>query len=775
MKSMKTIRWIPVILALGLISCRQSQSFNASSETTLWYTSPAIDWNEALPVGNGGLGAMVFGHPWAERLQINEESVWCRQGSYTDPDGSEVIPRIRELLFAGEYREAEDLAVSKLLQPRLPGGSNAYQTLGDVRIRYADTSVVQDYRRELLLDSALVRVRFERNGTRFERVVFSSAPDDVLVFREQCEGEERISCHIGIDRPGMGEEVTVDVPLITMKQHVENGQGVRYEARLEVRQNGGTMEPANGGLYVRDAESLEIRLWAATDYNGGDPSMLCDAVQESNHDRTFAEIRKRHVEDYRSLFGRVGLDLGRSLYSDLPTDERISGAGRSQTDPGLAELYFNFGRYLLISSSRPGNLPANLQGIWNKDLYPPWNADYHININIQMNYWPAEVTNLSECHVPFLYFIGRLGETGGRTAAITYNARGFTAHHTTDAWLQTQLFGAPQWGMWPMGAAWASTHIWEHFLFTGDTAFLSEYGYGVMKEAALFLADYMVRHPETGHWVTGPSISPENLFATPGGDTAALNMGPAMDLQIVRHLFTACISASDLLDTDHGFRELLQTRLEGLAPVEIGPDGRIQEWSEEGLREVEPGHRHMSHLYGLFPSAQYNWDDTPGYMEAAEKVIGNRLEHGGGHTGWSRAWMINFYARLRDGQQALHHLDMLLQKSTLPNMFDNHPPFQIDGNFGGTAGIAECLLQSHTGIVDLLPALPPQWPDGTVTGLMARGGFEVDMEWERGRLVRTRITSRLGGPVSIRYGAEDILLDTRKGGVYLLDGTLKAL
>lgn len=769
-KNRKTINLFFFITALLMGSFLRAQSSGEPGALKLWFMHPAASWNEALPVGNGRLGAMIFGGVASERLQLNEKSVWT--GSDTDfvnPKAKASLPLVRKLLFAGQYAQAQKLAQETMMGDKKVGST--YQTLGDLELKFAgQDGEVMGYRRELDLENAMARVSYRVNNTLFSREVFASAPAQALFVRLTSSRKGALSFDVLLNRPGGKARLSASGNEILMSEHVNNGSGVKLVARIKVLQEGGVLSEKDGHIFVEKADVVTLVLTAATDYAKEDPAIISAHQLEAAVKQPYEEVKKQHILDYQQYFKRVSLDLGTTDAVYFPTDARIAAVQQGNTDPHLVQLYYQFGRYLLISSSRPGSLPANLQGVWADGLTPPWSADYHININIQMNYWPAEITNLPEMHLPFLHFITDLQADGRMTARDMYGLKGSVAHFSTDAWHYTETYGETQWAMWPMGMAWSVQHLWEHYLFTGDKKFLEQQGYPALKEAAEFCRAWLTENPATGKLVSGPSISPENTFRTKNGEVATMVMGPTMDHMIIRDLLSNTIQAAKVLGRDAGFQKELATILSRLAPTKMGSDGRIMEWVEE-FEEPEPGHRHISHLFGLYPGKEIS-RNTPQLLEAARKTINYRLAHGGGHTGWSRAWIINFFARLHDGQAAYDNLVALLQKSTLPNLFDNHPPFQIDGNFGAVAGITEMLLQSHTGEVELLPALPKEWRDGSVQGIMARGGFEVSMNWRAGVLEEVRVLSKLGGPCTIRYKEKVMKWDTKKGKTYLFNNQL---
>lgn len=740
---------------------------------SLWFDRPAADWNEALPVGNGRLGAMVFGRLDTERIQLNESSVWTGgDHDFVMPGSREILPIVRTMLFAGKYEEARKTAQKYMMGKKAI--RSRYQTLGDLHIDFGKDHAAQitDYQRYVNLDSAIAGVRYRSGGVNFTREIFSSAPDRALVVRLNVSQPGMLNAAFRLSRPGNLALIQVEGNEITMSEHVDHGNGVRLVTRLKVLAEGGALISHDSLIHIEKANQITLILTAATDYWGDVPETISRDQMEMAAARPYDTLKAAHVGDYQRYFKRVDIHLGDSHATRLPVDLRLAAMQKGDTDPQLPALYYQFGRYLLISSSRPGGLPANLQGIWADGLNPPWDADYHININIQMNYWPSEITNLSELHLPFLHFLDAMREDGRKTARDMYGMKGTVAHFTTDAWHFTEPYGETQWAMWPMGMAWGAQHFWEHYLFTEDRTYLENMAYPAMKDAALFCADWLIEHPVTKQLVSGPSISPENTFKTATGKISTMVMGPTMDHMIIRNLLENTIAASEILNVDADFRKKLQNILSRLAPTKVGSDGRIMEWTEE-FEEPEPGHRHISHLFGLHPGNEITHRKNPELMEAARKTIDYRLANGGGHTGWSRAWIINFFARLHDGESAYQNLLALLRKSTLPNLFDNHPPFQIDGNFGATAGITEMLLQSHAAEIELLPALPTAWNTGYIHGICARGGFEIDLDWENGVLKQVAILSKLGNPCVVRYAHHTATLQTIKGGRYVLNGILR--
>jgi alpha-L-fucosidase 2 len=747
----------------------------------LWYDKPASEWTEALPVGNGRLGAMVFGGIANEQLQLNEDTLYA--GSPYDPNNPEALkalPEARRLIFEGKYKEAHDLVGAKMMAQ--PIKQMPYEPVGDLKLLFPHHDNVTNYRRQLDLNTAIATTTYEIGATTFKREIFASPVDQVIVVCLIADRLRQLNFAVTFETP---QKATVSTEgNNTLVLSGVNGDssgikgGLKFEARVLVQAQGGQTVAEKEKIVVTNAYAALLFIAAATSYRSykdisGDPRAIVSEQVKLASQKTFFSMRAAHVREHQRLFHRVKLNLGRTSAADLPTDQRPAQFLQGR-DPHLATLYFQYGRYLLISSSRPGTQPANLQGIWNHLMTPPWESKYTININTEMNYWPAETANLSECHEPLLRLVSELVENGSRTARVQYGAGGWVCHHNTDLWRQTAPIDGPLWGFWPTGGAWLCTHLWQHYQFTNDREFLV-HAYRVMKGAAEFFLDTLVPEPRHNWLVTCPSISPENKHPA----NVAICAGPTMDTQIIRDLFDQCASAAEILGIDKDFAARLVETQKRLAPMQIGKAGQLQEWLDDwDLEAPERQHRHVSHLYGLFPSNQIT-QNTPDLFAAARKTLELRGDVG---TGWSLAWKINFWARLRDGDRAY----VLLQKALTPvyakefgggggvyrNLFDAHPPFQIDGNFGATSGIVEMLLQSHTGEIKLLPALPKAWPNGSVSGLRARGGFEIDIEWKNSALDHATIKSITGSDCHLRYRAKTKRLHLKPGVGVRLDGKL---
>jgi alpha-L-fucosidase 2 len=771
-----------ILLLLGssllfVLTCNAQLNTNLK----LLYDAPASIWEEALPIGNGSLGAMIFGGPAVDRIQFNEETLWTgAPHDYSHEGASEYLGTIRELLWQGKQKEAEALALDKFMS--VPLRQQKYQPFGDVWLIFHGYDTVFEYQRGLDISRALCTTSYIVGDTTYTREYFASYPDKAIAVRVASDRKRAITFDLMISSPHEGFSViATEDGIIELNVKVKGGI-LTGTALLKVNTKGGTVSVTGGKLHIEKADEAFIWLVAATSFINpkdvsGDPQALCAEYLSAVASKSYSKVWKEHILDYQKYFNRFSIDLGISGKENLPTDERIRKIPEKM-DNSLAALYVQYGRYLMLSASRPGTYPANLQGIWNDNMDPSWDSKYTVNINTEMNYWPVEVLNIAECHDALFRMVEEIIPSGKKVAMDHYKTGGWVLHHNTDLWRGAAPINESNHGIWVSGSGWLAHHFWEHFLYSRDKTFLSETAWPVMKGAARFYAGFLVADPKTGRLVSSPSNSPEN-----GG----LVYGPTMDHEIIKSLFKACIEASAILKSDIKFADTLKQIFPKIAPYKIGRSGQLQEWMDD-IDDPGNKHRHISHLWGVHPGKEINWKDTPDLMEAAKKSLIARGDEG---TGWSLAWKINFWARFRDGNHAWKMVQMLLRPQSqtsatvtgggsagggsYPNLFDAHPPFQIDGNFGGAAGITEMLLQSHLDAIDILPALPDGIPSGNIRGIRARGGFELDFMWEQGKLKSLKVISKAGYPLLLRYGDKSFSSPTKKGEALEFDGNLKEI
>jgi alpha-L-fucosidase 2 len=769
---------IPVIIAFVIVqSC--SCTVQEKENLTLWYEKPAEKWEEALPVGNGRLGAMIYGGISQDHIQFNEETLWSGEPhDYSNKEASQYLEKIRSLIWQGKQKDAEKLALERFMS--VPLHQKKYQPFGDLWLTFPENESISGYRRELNLSNAVCKTSYKAGGFEYTREYIASYPDNVILINIACSGKKALTFDVSMTALHEGFSVIPEKDgTLSLKVRVKDGV-LRGTALVKVTTRGGKISFAGSKLHIEKANEASIWLTAATNFVdpwnvSGDPDARCRHHLADAGGQEYQKLKQKHISDYQKYFSRFSINLGASGTELLPTNERIERIPEKM-DNSLAALYVQYGRYLMLSSSRPGTYPANLQGIWNDKLNPSWDSKYTVNINTEMNYWPVEILNTAECHEALFKMIREVVSSGEMVAKNHYKARGWVLHHNTDLWRGAAPINASDHGIWVSGSGWLAHHYWEHFLFSRDVNFLHDTAWPVMKGAARFYVDFLTADPKTGWLVSSPSNSPEN-----GGLVA----GPTMDHMIIKSLFKACIEVSEILNTDRSFSDTIRQLLPMIAPYKIGRFGQLQEWMED-IDNPDNKHRHVSHLWGVYPGREITWEETPDLMEASKRSLIARGDEG---TGWSLAWKINFWARFKDGNHAWKMVQMLLrpegksfEKATgggssgggsYPNLFDAHPPFQIDGNFGGAAGIAEMLIQSHLDQIDILPALPDGISNGHIKGIRARGGFELEYSWERGILQSLKVISNAGQPLLIKYKDNSFSSPTIKGEVLNFDGNLK--
>ena len=799
---------LKLFLFVILFSCI---SIFAQSNTTLWYNHPAEYFEETLVLGNGKVGASVFGGVQSDKIYLNDATLWSGEpvDPYMNPDAYKNIPEIREALANEGYRLADKL--NKKIQGKF---SESYAPLGTMFVEFEHQEIYKNYYRELNISNAVAKVKYDADGVRYDREYFISHPDKVMVIKLSGSKKGTLNFKIKITSL-LKYSTSADDGIFKIDGYApyhaepnyrgnmpnailfDKNRGTRFSTYIKIKNDGGQVAISDSTIQVSNANEATIFVSIATSFNGFDKDPAKDGLDNKAiakkqlldaYSKSYVTLKENHRKDYQTFFNRVKLDLDESTVPNLPTDERLKKYTEGADDKNLEILYFQYGRYLLISSSRTKNVPANLQGIWNPYMRPPWSSNYTMNINAEENYWLAECANLSEMHIPFLTFIGNLAETGKVTAKTFYGInKGWASCHNSDIWAMSNPVGDfgkgdPMWACWNMSGAWSATHLWDHYLYTGNKNFLKNYAYPLMKSAAEFCLGWLVRDKH-GYLITSPSTSPENVYVTPDGFKGSTLYGSTSDLAMIRECFNQTIEAAQELNIDTGLRDSLQSAVSQLYPYQIGKKGNLQEWYHD-WEDAEPQHRHQSHLYGLYPGHQITPEKTPELADACRKTLEIR---GDETTGWSKGWRINLWARLHDGNHAYKLFRELLsyvepdeaKKSgyargggTYPNLFDAHPPFQIDGNFGGAAGVIEMLMQSDENGVYLLPALPDAWHSGTVDGICARGGFEISMSWENGSLVKVKVISKTGNKCTLHYKGKTVTFDTKESNTYKVNSKL---